>query len=58
MPSKADIPTNRCCAVTPLEKAGKGVVTPPNRSRKQPRHYGHHLYRARHLIENFFSKLK
>ena len=25
---------------------------------KQPREYDRHLYQARHLIENFFAKLK
>lgn len=44
--------------ITPLENAGKGVVIPSTRSRKQPRDYDRHLYQARHLIENFFSKLK
>jgi transposase len=38
--------------------AGKGVVISPKRRRKQPREYDKHLYRARHLIEQFFSKLK
>ncbi len=28
------------------------------RTRKQQRDYDRHLYKARHLIENFFAKLK
>jgi transposase len=44
--------------IDPLENAGKGVVIPPKRRRKQPRAYDTHLYRARHLIEQFFNKLK
>lgn len=37
---------------------GKYVVVPPKRCRKQPRDYDKHLYRAPHLIEQFFNKLK
>ena len=37
---------------------GKHVVIPPKANRKQPRTYDKHLYKARHLIENFFAKLK
>jgi transposase len=44
--------------VAPVENAGKGIVIPPRSNRKQPRGYDRHLYRARHLIENFFAKLK
>lgn len=44
--------------IAPLEMAGKGIVIPAKRCRKEPREYDRHLYRARHLIENFFSKLK
>jgi transposase len=43
--------------IDPLKIAGKGVVIPPKRCRKQPREYDKHLYRARHLIEQFFNKL-
>lgn len=42
----------------PLEKAGKGIVIPARRCRKQPCDHDRHLYRARHLMENFFSKRK
>jgi transposase len=42
----------------PLLDAGKNVVIPPKRCRKQPRDYDKHLYRTRHLIEQFFNKLK
>ena len=44
--------------IAPLEKAGKSIVIPPKRRRKQPRDYDRHLYRMRHLIEHFFNKLK
>ena len=44
--------------VAPLETANKGVVIPSTRSRKQVRDHDHHIYQARHLIENFFAKLK
>lgn len=44
--------------IEPLEKAGKTVVIPPKRNRTTPRPYDKHLYKARHLIENFFCKLK
>ena len=44
--------------IAPLENANKGVVIPSTRSRKQVRDYDHHIYQTRHLIENFFAKLK
>lgn len=44
--------------IVPLHNAGKSVVIPPKRCRKQPRDYDKHLYQARHLIEQFFNKLK
>jgi transposase len=44
--------------VHPLEQAGIEVVIPPWRQRKAPRKYDRELYKARHLIENFFCKLK
>ena len=34
------------------------AVIPPRASRKKQRPYDRFLYRARHLIENFFAKLK
>ncbi len=42
----------------PLQDAGKTAVIPPKRNRKEPRPYDKELYKARHLIENFFCKLK
>src|SRR3954452_10616200 len=42
----------------PLEKAGKAAVIPPKGNRREPRAYDRELYKARHLIENFFAKLK
>jgi len=44
--------------LTPLRLAGKTAVIPARRNRLQPRDYDRHLYAARHLIENFFAKLK
>jgi transposase len=44
--------------IEPLQTAGKNVVIPPKSNRKSPRDYDRHLYKARHLIENFFAKLK
>ena len=44
--------------IEPLVKAGKAVVIPPRATRKDPRSYDEHFYRARHLIENFFARLK
>lgn len=44
--------------IAPLENAGKDVVIPAKSNRKQPREYDRHLYQARHLIENFFNRLK
>ncbi len=38
--------------------AGKVAVIPPKKNRKSPRTYDKALYRARHLIENFFCWLK
>ena len=42
----------------PLEAAGKTAVIPPKGNRKAPRPYDKDLYQARHLIENFFAKIK
>lgn len=42
----------------PLREAGKTPVIPPKRNRAEQREYERDLYRARHLIENFFCKLK
>ncbi len=44
--------------IEPLTAAGKTVVIPPKANRKAPRDYDKHLYAARHLIENFFARLK
>jgi transposase len=42
----------------PLVAAGKTAVIPPKANRRSPRDYHRHLYKERHLIENFFAKLK
>jgi len=44
--------------IQPLLKAGKTLVIPSKRNRKEPREYDKDLYKARHPIENFFAKLK
>jgi transposase len=44
--------------ITKLAAVGKTAVIPPRRSRKELRTYDPHLYKARHLIENFFARLK
>ena len=42
----------------PLQQAGKMAVIPPKRHRRVQREYDKDLYQARHLIENFFARLK
>lgn len=44
--------------VDPLLQQGKQVVIPSRRNCRQKRRYDRHLYKARHLIENFFARLK
>lgn len=41
-----------------LANAGVNIVIPPKSNRTEPREYDQDLYKARHLIENFFAKLK
>jgi transposase len=42
----------------PLAAAGKVAVIPPKANRRLPQWFDRDLYQARHLIENFFAKLK
>ncbi len=42
----------------PLAAAGKSAVIPPRQHRPTPPPFDRELYKARHLIENFFCKLK
>ncbi len=42
----------------PWQQAGKIAVIPPKANRYVQREYDQELYKARHLIENFFEKLK
>ena len=44
--------------IEPMTAAGKAVVIPPRANRKTARSYDRDIYKARHLIENFFAKLK
>ena len=44
--------------IEPLAASGKTAVIPPRSTRRSPRFFDRDLYTARHLIENFFAKLK
>ena len=44
--------------LAPLAAAGKTAVIPPKANRKLPRDFDRDAYRERHLIENFFAKIK
>jgi transposase len=44
--------------IEPLLAAGKTPVIPSKSNRKAPRILDKELYKARHLIENFYCKLK
>ena len=44
--------------IRPLASAGKTAVIPPRQNRTTPRPFDQELYKTRHLIENFFCKLK
>jgi transposase len=44
--------------VQPLLDKGKGVVIPSRSTSKQLREHDEHLYQERHLVENFFARLK
>ena len=44
--------------VAPATAKGMKVVIPPKSNRKNPRPTDFHLYKERHLVENFFCKLK
>ena len=44
--------------LTPLLERGMEAVIPPKSNRIMQRIYDVEIYKARHLIENFFSKIK
>lgn len=44
--------------INPLLAAGKTFVIPPKSNRKSPRPFDTEAYKARHLVENFYCKLK
>ena len=44
--------------ITSLTTPGKTAVIPSKANRRVIRDYDRHLNKARHLIENFFAKLK
>jgi transposase len=45
-------------ALDRLRQAGKTAAIPPKRHRRKPQPFDRDLYAARHLVENFFCKLK
>lgn len=44
--------------IEPMQRIGAQIVIPSNPTRRVMRDYDKTLYKARHLIENFFAKLK
>jgi transposase len=44
--------------ISELTDQNKTAVIPTKANRKIKREYDRHLYKSRHLIENFFAKLK
>jgi len=44
--------------IHPLEQRGISAIIPPKKNHTSPRAIDKDLYKPRHLIENFFSKLK
>jgi transposase len=44
--------------IEPLRAIGKKLVIPPKSNRKVQRTFDREMYKARHLMENFFCKLK
>ena len=42
----------------PLKAAGKTAVIPSKANRRWPSAFDRDTYKARHLIENFFAKIK
>lgn len=44
--------------VEAIERTGAEAVVPPRSNRKTPRAYDEELYKERHRVECFFSKLK
>jgi transposase len=43
---------------TNIEKSGRKSVIPPRKCRKSQFDYDKHIYKERHLVENFFCKIK
>jgi transposase len=44
--------------IEPLTACGKKTVIPSKANRREPRRFDRHIYKERHLIENFFARLK
>ena len=44
--------------IAPLAAAGKATVIPSRANRQTPREFDTDIYKERHLIENFFAKIK
>ena len=43
--------------LAPLAEVGRIAVIPPKSNRRELRGYDRDIYKARHLIENFFTKI-
>ena len=41
-----------------LDERGASAVIPPKSNRKVQRDYDTHMYKWRHLVENYFAKIK
>ena len=48
----------RARVIEPMQRQGAQIVIPSRPTRKVQRDYDRALYKDRHLIENFFAKLK
>jgi hypothetical protein len=58
MPSRRRGPSNADARVRqPIAATGKAAVIPPRPHRLPPADFDRDLYKARHLIENFFCML-
>ena len=44
--------------VTTITEQGSQAVIPPRANRLNPRTFDRHVYKSRHLIERFFSRIK
>ena len=56
LPPERSYDSNEVVAIA--EAKGMNVLIPPKSNRKNPRKIDFHLYKERHLVENFFCRLK